>query len=283
MIKRILLLLSVLLLGCGQPAAPPAGDQPPERIISLAPNITDTLLELGLEGRLVGVSRFSSGKENPGLPMVGDFLNINYEAVVSLQPDLVVLEQSSDDQKARLENLGIPYLETGSLTIDDVFDSIHTIGEVCEVEEQAAELIARMERQIDAARNMPNPRPRILLAFSDFSGREKVEQVYAFGAACIHSELLEIAGGDNAVTDSRPSVMLSREAVIRLNPELIIELSAGGPTNHWENLSSIDAVMNREIHVLTDAYTTIPAPGCLMLILADFSEIIRQYDPEANE
>ncbi|HSR88540.1 MAG TPA: ABC transporter substrate-binding protein, partial [Pontiella sp.] len=250
MIKRILTLSLFLLLGCGKPAAPPAGDHPPGRIISLAPNITDTLLELGLETRLVGVSRFSSGSEKPDLPVVGDFMHINYEALVSLQPDLVVLEKSSDDQKARLQNLGIPYLETGSLTIDDVLSSIHIIGEVCKVEEQAAELIDRMERQIDAARNTPVRRPRTLLTFSDFSGNDKVEQVYAFGAACIHSELLGIAGADNVIADPRPSVLLSREAVIRLNPELIIELTAGGPTNHWNNLSAVDAVKYHRIHVL---------------------------------
>ena len=124
MIKHILALLLLLLLGCGKPTAPSNTGHPPERIISLAPNITDTLHDLGLGNRLVGISRFSNGQETSDLPVVGDFMNINYEAVVALQPDLVVLEKSSDDQKARLENLGIPYLETGSLTIGEILTSI---------------------------------------------------------------------------------------------------------------------------------------------------------------
>lgn len=281
MIKRFLSLLFLLFLGCGKPAAPPAVDNPPERIISLAPNITDTLYDLGLGNRLVGISRFSESVSD--LPVVGDFMNINYEAVVSLQPDLVVLEKSSDDQKARLENLDIPYLETGSLSIGEVFASIQLIGEVCEVEEQAKELITRLEQQIDAARNTPAQRPRTLLTFSDFSNQEKIEQVYAFGASCIHSELLGIAGADNVITDSRPSVILSREAIIRLNPELIIELAAGGPANRWENLPSVDAVMHHRIYVLDGPYTTIPSPGCLMRTLADFSRIIRENTLGVNE
>jgi ABC-type Fe3+-hydroxamate transport system substrate-binding protein len=283
MIKRLLLLFSVVLLGCGKSAAPQADDQPPGRIISLAPNITDTLLELGLENRLVGVSRFSSGTAKPDLPVVGDFMSINYEAVISLQPDLVVLEKSSDDQKARFENLGIPYLETGSLTIDDILISIRSIGEVCGVEEEATELIARLKQQMDAALNTPDHRLRTLLTFSDFSDQEKIEQVYAFGAACIHSELLGMAGADNVITDARPSVVLSREAIIRLNPELIIELTAGGPTNHWESLSAVDAVMHHRVYVLEGPYTTIPSPGFLMRTLADFSGIIRQITMETNE
>ena len=101
---------------------------------------------------------------------------------------------------------------------------------------------------------------------------------HAFGASCIHSELLGLAGADNVVADSRPSVTLSREAVIRLNPELIIELSAGGPTNHWQELSSVDAVQHNRIYVLDGSYTTIPSPRCLMQTLTDFSRIIRQNE-----
>ena len=279
MIKRAIVLITfALLCGCDKPARPAPSGQPPQRIISLAPNITDTLHDLGLGSRLVGISRFSEKDSASDLPVVGDFMNINYEAVVSLQPDLVVLEKSSDDQKARLDSLGIPYLETGSLTIDDILDAIRAIGEACQAEEQADEMTIALEHQIDAARNSPAHRPRTLLIFSDFSNHTKIEQVYAFGAACIHSELLEIAGADNVVTDSRPSVTLSREAVIRLDPELIIELSAGGPANHWENLTSVDAVRHQRVYVLDGSYTTIPSPGCLMRTLADFSGIIRQSE-----
>jgi len=105
-----------------------------------------------------------------------------------------------------------------------------------------------------------------------------VQQVLAFGADSIHSELLAVAGGDNVIADTRPSVILSREAVIRLDPELIIELSAGGPSNNWSNLRSIDAVRNDRIHVLDETYTTIPSPGCLLQTLEDLSEIIRQTE-----
>jgi len=276
MIKQLLWGFIVLLCACGKSEQPAARNGPPERIISLAPNITETLYDLGLEERLVGVSRFGTSDTDPDLAIVGDFMNINYEKIVTLQPDLVILEKSSDSQKARLASLGINYLETGSLTLADIFDSIQQIGEKCGVMEQANDLLERLNDQMDQARNQPAHRPRTLIAFSDFSNQSRIEQVYAFGAGCIHSELLAIAGGDNVVTDARPSVTLSSEAVIRLNPELIIELSAGGPTNHWNNLPSIDAVRNNNIHVLTGTYTTIPSPAHLMHTLEDFSEIINR-------
>jgi len=276
MIKQFLWLFIALLCACGDPEQTAVPSAPPARIVSLAPNITETLYDLGLEERLAGASRFGTSDTDPGLAIVGDFMNVNYEAIVALKPDLVILEKSSDTQKARLQTLGIDYLETGSLTIAEILESVQLIGEKCGAREQASELIAQMNKQMNDARNQPAHRPRTLIAFSDFSNQSKVDQVYAFGSGCIHSELLAIAGGDNVVKDARPSVTLSSEAVIRLNPELIIELSAGGPTNHWNNLQSIDAVRNNNIHVLTGTYTTIPSPTHLMHTLEDFSEIIKR-------
>lgn len=268
----------ILLAGCNR-SAPPAGpEQAPERIVSLAPNITGTLFDLGLSNRVAGVTRFSHIDAASDLPIVGDFMNVNYEMLVVLQPELVILEKSADTQKARLASLGIPYLETCSLSIADILQSIRSIGATCQVDEKATALVSDFNRKVDAWRNDPDRRPRTLITFSDFSSHDRVDQVYAFGAECIHSELLRIAGGDNVVADNRPSVILSREAVLRMNPELIIELSAGGPTNNWANLPSVDAVQHQRIHVLDGTYTTIPSPTCLLKTLEDLSSIIRQTE-----
>ena len=276
MIKKLFLLSILLLFGCGNPERHVAEEQVPQRIISLAPNITETLHDLELDNRLVGISRFSSAETD--ITIVGDFMNINYETVVSLQPDLVILEQSADAQKARLDSLGIPYLETASLTLAEVIDSMQKIGKACHAQETSDQRIRTFQEQLQYARNTPEHRPRTLLCFGDFSGASQVEQVYAFGSDCIHSELLTIAGGDNVVTDTRPSVVLSREAIIRLNPELIIELTSGGPANHWQNLTSVSAVQHQRIHTIAGTYTTIPSPNHLIKTLNDISQIVRQND-----
>jgi iron complex transport system substrate-binding protein len=276
MTKCILSCAVLMLPGCGRNPVPKIADHPPERIISLAPSITDTLYDLGLDSRLVGVSRFGGAQHASDIPVVGDFMNVNYERIVSLRPDLVIIEQSADAQKARLGSLGIPYLETCSLSIDDVVKSILAIGSACDADVHAQTLVNQFSQRMEELRNQLPHRPRTLMTFSDFSNGDRVEQVYAFGADCIHSELLSIAGGDNVVTETRPSVTLSREAVIRLNPELIIELNAGGPANHWDNLPSVDAVQHNRIFVLDGTYTTIPAPGSLLQTLEDLSTIVRQ-------
>ena len=270
----LLAAILLFLTGCGKRESARITADAPQRLIALAPNLTATLDDLNLGDRIVGITRFSDPGENQNLPIVGDFMNLNYEAIFALKPDLVLLEKSADAAKSRLDALGIPYLETASLTLEQVFETIQALGKACHAESAATELTQTFRAEIERARNKMSRRPRTLICFGDLSGTESIEQVYAFGADCIHSELLQIAGGDNVVKDARPSVALSREAIIRLNPELIIELTPGGSASHWESLPSVEAVRNHRIHVLTGNYTTIPSPRNLMKTLNDLAEII---------
>ena len=88
---------AVLTGGCGGAAdvVPPGGDSDavPQRIVSLAPSLTETLFALGLGDRVVGVTRFCTHilQRSSELPKVGGHLDPNFEAIVSLEPDLVVV------------------------------------------------------------------------------------------------------------------------------------------------------------------------------------------------
>ncbi|MEA2068487.1 MAG: helical backbone metal receptor, partial [Verrucomicrobiota bacterium] len=126
MINRATILSAVLLLcGCGQPARPGAPGNPPERIVSLAPNITETLYALGLGNKLVGATTFCTYPEAAAnVPRVGGFGQFNFEAIVSAQPGLVILHKEYDAEKARLASLGIPTLETGTYFIADILETI---------------------------------------------------------------------------------------------------------------------------------------------------------------
>ena len=276
MAKYYLWSILLLLAACGRPEPAAQPDKTPERLISTAPNITEMLHDLGLDTRLVGVSSHGTRVYGPDVRIVGDFLNLNYETIVSLRPDLVIVEQSADIQKNRLDQLGIRYLETGSLSLADVLEAVRSIGEACHAEEASNRLIETFKKRLEEERNAPAHRPRTLLTFGTATDGSSAQPVYAFGAGCIHSELLEIAGGDNVVTNTGPSVILSPEALLRLNPELIIELTAGGTANHWERLDRIEAVKQGRIYILDGAYTCIPSPDALMQTLSDLSHIIEE-------
>jgi iron complex transport system substrate-binding protein len=282
MIKRPVYLVALLLLaGCGQQPIATKPSAIPERIITLAPNITETAYALGLGGKLVGATTFCNYPgEAQSIPRVGGFGQFNFEAIVSLNPDLVILHEECEAEQNRLASLGIPYLETGSYTIADILETVHRIGTACGVEPEADQLAQGMERRVAELRQTPEPRPRVLIAFGGSAGNGG--QVHAFGRACLHNELLEIAGGTNIVEGDLPYSLLSREAILRLNPDIVIVLApelenAEAEEEKWQTFAAINAVENNRVHILTDGYTCIPGPRFIQT-LDDFAEIIKQND-----
>jgi ABC-type Fe3+-hydroxamate transport system substrate-binding protein len=110
----------VLAAGCGESVVPVKGlgegAVPPQRIVSLAPSLTETLFALGVGERVVGVTRYCSHPaEALELPKIGGHLDPNFEAIVRLEPDLVVAIPSSRENRIRLEGLGIK-VATGDLS-----------------------------------------------------------------------------------------------------------------------------------------------------------------------
>ena len=250
----------------------------PQRIISLAPNITEIIYELQLSDRLVGATEFCTyPAEAKNVPRVGGFGQFSFERIVSLNPDLVILHKEYEAEKKRLETLHIPYMETGSYHIADIYSTIADIGRICGVNDRAEELVHRLSARTDELRSKASEHPSVLITFGESAGTD-IGQIHAFGSSCIHNELLQIAGGRNVIESRQPYSILSREAVIRLNPDIIIELAPGGqksddPARAWKSLPEVTAVKHKQVHLLTGDYTCIPGPRFIRT-LEDFTEII---------
>jgi len=271
----LLLFLGGLLASCKPSAKPDRAKRVPERLISLAPNITETVYLLGLGDKLVGnTTACEYPKEACALPKVGGFGQFNYEAILALHPDLVLVHKEYTEEQRHLHHLGLQTLQTGTFCVDEILESIRLIGEACGAPETAHQLVQKMEERIqtvqDRAKTLSH-RPRVLVCFGD----ESSTLFMAFGSQCLHGELLKMAGGKNVITSPLPFARLSLEAVIRLNPEIIIELLPA-PTpekRNWERLQQVEAVQKKQIYRICGDYTCIPGPRFLQ-ILEDFSNII---------
>ncbi len=169
MIKRVHFLLALalaLVAGCGKQPPAAALNDAPERIISLAPDITETVYALGLGDQLVGATTWcvypAAAKT---VPRVGGFGQYNFEAIVSLRPDLVLLHHKYDAEKTRLDGLGIPYLETRTEHIADIIDSIVAIGEACGAADAAQTLNKNINERMLSAMNATGITERVLVTF----------------------------------------------------------------------------------------------------------------------
>jgi len=191
--------------------------QPPRRIVSLLPSLTETVCALGQCARLVGVDRYSNYPDSvTKLPQVGGGLDPNIEAIVALKPDVVLMATSSRAGE-RLQTLGIKVLALEPKTHADVRRVLVKIGQLLDVPDAQ-----RVWRAIDAAvsaaaQSLPASVKQTRVYF------EVNRAPYAAGEASFIGETLARLGAKNIVPASLgPFPKLNPEYVVRANPDLIM-------------------------------------------------------------
>ena len=267
--------------------SPPVPLTYPQRIVSLAPSITETLYALGLGASVAGVTRYCAWPpEAASLTKVAGFGEVNYEAVLRARPDLVVLPEDRLREKLYLERLGLPVLMLETLTISGLLRTITLLGQITGRETEAAALKADLEKSLLAAKAAAQgrSRPKVLFAvMRTDQGGGGITGVHIVGHDGFYSELIEAAGGQNAYTGTLPFPRLSREALILLDPEVIIEVIPDGANpgiarRNWQGLASIRAVKNDRVFILTEQAHTVPGPR-----FADTLALLSQaFHPEST-
>ena len=261
------------------------------RIISMSPNITEILFALELGDKIVGVTRFCNfPPEAKQKNQVGGYLDPNYEAILSLKPDVVIILHEFEQIKNFLSELGIEYLIVSNKTVPDILSSIEYLGKKFSVEQQAEKIlidirskITKIEKNID-----DSTRPKILIVVERTMGTGVIEDVYAAGRYTFYDELIQMAGGLNAFEDDKIAYpILSAEGIIHLNPDFIIDLvpqlkqtglSVATLVKDWESLYQIDAVKNQRVHILSEDYAVIPGPRFILFL----EDLARMIHPEID-
>lgn len=260
-----------------RPQAPSSTAIPPggyTRIVSLAPSLTETLFAVGAGDRVVGVTRFCEWPpEAAKRPRVGGFLDTSFEAIVALQPDLIVALPSHRDHIPRLEVLGLRCVVVSQTSLSDILDSLLQLGDLTGQRQNAQQVAAALRQQLDQIweRVAGQPRPRTLLSSGRNPADNSLSEVYIVGRKSFLHDLLETAGGQNAFPDATVEYpMLSAEGIIRLDPEVIIEfVSEEDPVRFpdtlylepWNRLNVLDAVKNGRVYLIRGRHYTIPGPA----------------------
>jgi iron complex transport system substrate-binding protein len=268
---------AMLTVACGGSAdgVIPGGESAaaPRRIVSLAPSLTETLFALGLGDRVVGVTRYCEyPPEVAELPKVGGHLDPNFEAIVSLEPDLVVVIPSSSENGQRLESLGIRVLEVDQHDVQAVLESVEVVAEACGVADRGANLRAEIDGRLAAIRRVVEhaARPRTVVVVGHQAGDDAVRSVWAAGSDTFYDGVLQIAGGDNAVTGGLARYPeLSREGLASLDPDVVLDVIAGledrrldldAVHESWMRLTELRAVREQRINVLVGDQMVVPGP-----------------------
>jgi iron complex transport system substrate-binding protein len=286
----------IAVTACRPPATEPssthpaASAAPPARIISLAPSVTEVLFALGLGERVAGVTSFCRyPPEAARLPQVGGYLDLNLEAIVALDPDLVVLIQDHDSARARLDELGVPTLQVDQADLDGILRSIAAIADRCGVADRGHELVATIRGRLEAIerRVAGLPRPRTLAVVGREAGAGSITTVWVAGTETFYDDVVRLAGGVNA---AEPSPVLypelSREGLYHVDPDVILDLladldergvTAEAAAADWQQLAALRAVRGGRVHALEHELTVVPGPRVAELV----EEVAQALHPEA--
>ncbi len=262
----------------GKPLNQTAVDKPPERVISLSPSVTEVLFALGLGDRVVGVTRYCDYPLETGkIKKVGGFTDPNYETIIGLNPDLIIIRTDHEDARKKLKNTGIRMHPIDHRRLEGILKSIESIGKVCHRSKEAQTLLkdlnTRMERIREKTQNLS--RPSVMITIGRNMGSGGFKNVYIAGNEGFYSEMIHIAGGKNAVPDSTTFPSVSREGIISMNPDVIIDMVSDmekrGWTkekiiHQWSAMPMINAVKNKRVYVFTEDFVVIPGPRFILIL-----------------
>jgi iron complex transport system substrate-binding protein len=256
----------------------------PQRVVSLAPNLTEMIFALELGDRVVGVTRYDDFPAAvTALPKVGGFIDPNLEAIIALHPDLVVCVPNSGekDRLVTLTKLRTPVLVLPTYGLEDIFTSMETLGKLFDQSEKARRLVADLRSHIDRLAKMVAGATtvKVMLVYGH-------RPLVVAGKGSFGDSLLARAGGINIVGDSAvPYPTLSMEEVIRLKPEVIIDASMSGSgaemtasevRSFWERWMVIPAIKSNRVHLFDSSVWFRAGPR----IGAGLEELIRIVHPE---
>ncbi len=234
-----------------------------ERIVSLAPSVTETLFALGAGSKVVGVSQYCNYPPAVRqLPRVGSYLTPNIEAIVGLRPTLIIGLGSSANLRAirALEMMGLPTLMVEEGSLADLDRSISQIGKRIGSGAQAAKLIAEIHYRFASteARLKNADSPKVLMLVGH-------QPLVAVGGGNFLDQLIAMAHGRN-IADNSAQVWprLSIEYVVATAPDVIIDGQMGDdpavPSNFWGQYPGIPAVRNHRLYGYNQDPILLPGP-----------------------
>ncbi|HUY26396.1 MAG TPA: cobalamin-binding protein [Candidatus Binataceae bacterium] len=261
-IGRARLAAAAALLCCARIAAPAmaAAASPVQRIVSLAPSVTETLFALGAGDQVVGVSQYCDyPPAATRLPRVGSFLTPNVEAIIGLRPTLVIgLGLSSDTRELEVVRAtGCSVITVGDDSLQAIEASIRDIGGRVGRADAARALVARLDARIASvrARVAGSRRPRVLMLVGH-------EPIVAVGWRTYLDDLLTIANSENiAHASGQQWPELSIEYIIATRPDVILDGQMGTAAGRfWNRFSTIPAVRNHRVYGYPDNPILHPGP-----------------------
>jgi iron complex transport system substrate-binding protein len=248
----------LVLASCARPATHGAGHaeappDPPRRIVSLVPSMTEDLFAVGAGDRVVGVSSYTDyPPAAKRLPVVATFASIAAERIVALHADLAIGIDAQDRLAGDLRRANVRVLLLHDDRYEDIFNNLLTIGTTTGRRDAALALVNRLRARTNAlvhARARRTRKPSVFVVLG-------VAPVFTVGKGSYIATLIDLAGGRNAAADvNAPYARYSAEALVARQPDVLVvdpsvRLSDVLAQPPWNALRAVKA---HHVYTLPDA------------------------------
>ena len=251
-----------------------------DRVVSLAPNLTEIVFAVGAGNRLVGRTSYCDyPPEAKAIAEVGDTIHPNLEPIIALKPQVVLVSTASQLEvfTQQLQGQNIAVFVTDPHDLEGVFRSIEQIGEIVGEKDRANQLVQKLRERTNAVEQAVKQKPPVRV-FYQASG----EPLYTAGRDSFVTDLMRRAGA-TSVTADIPGAWpkYSNESALAARPEAIILPTGGsmGAANATvvEALRQSPAVLNGRVYKINDDYLARPGPR----LVDGLEEMARALHPDA--
>jgi iron complex transport system substrate-binding protein len=260
----------------------------PRRLVSLSPNLTEIIYGVGAFDQLVGVSQYTSYPPAVSkLPLVGGWQNPDYEKLLALRPDLVLMDVGQAQfVQDKCKQLGLRVMVVADEKVADVYAAIAAIGQATGHETEARKLLAATRDGLErvSQKTAGLPKLKVVLIVDRTPGT--LRDLYTATAGSYLAELVEIAGGRIAVPpDKLGYAKLSKEDLLAADPDVVLDFThgavgpfAGNPMEAWKEMPELKAVRTHRVHAVNEDY--VPHASQRMVQTAEL--FARLIHPEAK-
>jgi cobalamin transport system substrate-binding protein len=234
-----------------------------ERVISLAPNLTEIVFAVGAGDRLVGNTTYCDyPAEAKAVEKVGDTLHPSMEKIIALRPQVVLVSTSSQLEvfTNQLQNQNIAVFVTDPHDLEGVFRSISQIGEMLGQSSKADELVNKLRARTSAVEAAVKDATKVKVFY-----QLSAEPLYTAGKEAFATDLMRRAGA-TSVTADVPGAWpkYSAESALAAHPDAIILPTGGsmgsGNQTVAEPLRKSPAVAGGRVYKINDDHLTRPGP-----------------------
>jgi len=240
---------------------------PAQRIVSLAPHVTELLFAAGGGARIVGAVSYSDyPPQATSIPRVGDNKSLDLERIVAMKPDLIVVWRHGNAlrQIDRLRELHVPLFFSEPHRLDDIAVTIDKLGILLGTSTEANNASNAFRHEITNLRVRYANQPPVSVFYQVWD-----DPLMTLNGTHIVSEVIELCGGRNAFADLKPLVpTISTEAVLAADPEAIVTATPGATSsehalpslNTWRKWPSMKAVARGNLFGIDGDLINRPTP-----------------------